>query len=88
MTDCVVSLPVGVWDVMSNVEVIEFVRKKIATHMKPQLVRLCSGVHMSCTLHFCHVLGSIWCICVDLFLQREELSQLGGDCTLYMYMYM
>ena len=25
----------GVWDVMSNIEVVEFVRKKIASNMKP-----------------------------------------------------
>lgn len=29
----------GVWDVMSNVEVAEFIRKKIASNMKPPLVR-------------------------------------------------
>ena len=29
---------VGVWDVMSNVEVVEFIRKKIASNMKPPLV--------------------------------------------------
>ena len=37
----------GVWDVMSNVEVAEFIRKKIASNMKPPLVREaishCSG---------------------------------------------
>jgi len=33
---------VGVWDVMSNQEVVDFVRKRIADHMKPQLVRITS----------------------------------------------
>ena len=30
----------GVWDVMSNIEVVEFVRKKIASNMKPPAVSL------------------------------------------------
>lgn len=29
----------GVWDVMSNIEVVEFIRRNIATNMKPPLVR-------------------------------------------------
>lgn len=36
-TSCV-CVDVGVWDVMSNVEVAEFIRKKIASNMKPPLV--------------------------------------------------
>ena len=35
---CVYVWCAGVWDVMSNIEVAEFVRKKIASNMKPQLV--------------------------------------------------
>lgn len=35
---------IGVWDVMSNVEVAEFIRKKIASNMKPPLVRICKAI--------------------------------------------
>ena len=28
----------GVWDVMSNIEVVEFVRRKLAANTKPPLV--------------------------------------------------
>ena len=36
----IVFMCAGVWDVMSNVEVVEFVRKKIASNMKPPMVRV------------------------------------------------
>ena len=35
---CILHVLQGVWDVMSNLDVVEFVRSRIADHMSPSLV--------------------------------------------------
>jgi len=30
----------GIWDVLNNQDVVEFVRERLAKHMEPELVRL------------------------------------------------
>lgn len=44
----------GVWDVMTNMEVLEFVRKRIAEKMKPAQVSVHSiSTHLSSHLMTC-----------------------------------
>ena len=71
----------GIWDVMSNEEVVAYVRERIATGMEPE--EICESLMMTCLAPDC-VMAGLGCdnmtVVIIGLLQGESYKQLSAKC--------
>ena len=72
----------GIWDVLSNIEVVEFCRQRVANHMEPS--KICEELISRCLATECNQ-GGVGCdnmtVILICFLHGESFSHLAKKCS-------